>query len=349
MSTLQLKSQLRLDRLAIWVDDIEKTAAFFTNIIGWKRHPMEIDIDEPSVGVMKATLIAGNGLWLELVQPISEGPGMDILKEKGNGAFIEFDIEALGSDYDKILDTMESDGVEMLGMDGSPLVNGGLIAEGIEGEAEDIGLRIAYWPTDLTGGTPIELYSRDMDDKTNVLNVRDKMWEGQKPDPRTPRINHCCVIVKDLQKTTKFYQNIMGWQLSPENFDLTEEDEKVGKLKINYVYTNNEGVWLELVQPVGPGPVMDYLTEQGEGCIAEIAIEVEDLGAYYDKMKAIGIQLLDIDWEPLSDEHKYQVLPDGDKIAYFPSDVACGMVIELIERTSKETGILSRLYARSLE
>ena len=80
-----------------------------------------------------------------------------------------------------------------------------------------------------------------------------------------------------------------------------------------------------------------------------VAIEVEDLGAYYDKMKAIGIQLLDIDWEPLSDEHKYQVLPDGDKIAYFPSDVACGMVIELIERTSKETGILSRLYARSLE
>ena len=58
-------------------------------------------------------------------------------------------------------------------------------------------------------------------------------------------------------------------------------------------------------------------------------------------MKARGIQLESTDGTPLSDEEKATVLdPSGDKIAYFPREVSCGMTIEIFERGPRETSLI---------
>ena len=71
--------------------------------------------------------------------------------------------------------------------------------------------------------------------------------------------------------------------------------------------------------------------------------EVDDLAAYYDEMKAKGVQMVGIDGTPLDDSEKYYVLdPYGEKIAIFPPEVSRGMTIEVIERGPRETSILHR-------
>ncbi len=350
MSMKQLEHPLRMDHLAIWVGDMDKTIAFLTDIVGWKVHPMviEVDEDDPTVGGMKAIFVDGNGLWLELIEPTTPGPGMDILDEVGPGAIVEANFEALGKDYFKAIDIMEAKGVQMLAMDGSPLADYGRIYEGVQGleETAETGQHIAYWPAEATGGTTVEIYSREMDDETNLLNVRDEQWKNEKPDLESPRSHHVVVMVKDIEHAAKFYTETMGLKRSPATFDIAAEDnDGLGAMKIAFVNTGNKKIWLELCQPEGPGPVMDYLTEKGEGQMTELVVEVDDLGNYYETLKAKGVQLADINGTPLEENKKYDVLqPSGDKIAYFPKDVACGMNIEIVERGPRETSILHRLY-----
>src|ERR1700722_19751325 len=77
-----------LEHLAVWVQDLDKTAAFLQDALGWRRHPLKfgVEADSKVYGGMKLGFVDANGIWLELVQPTTPGPGMDFLKEKGNGA-----------------------------------------------------------------------------------------------------------------------------------------------------------------------------------------------------------------------------------------------------------------------
>ena len=60
-----------------------------------------------------------------------------------------------------------------------------------------------------------------------------------------------------------------------------------------------------------------------------------------NKMKSKGITLINIEGSPLNDEKKYHVLePYGDKLSYIPSDVSCGMTIEVFERGPRETSLI---------
>ncbi len=86
---------------------------------------------------------------------------------------------------------------------------------------------------------------------------------------------------------------------------------------------------------------MDLLNEKGDGYIAELIVEVDDTDKYYDEMKEKGVQMLSIDGAPLDDNEKGFILePYGDKLAYFPKDVSCGMTIEVCQRGPRETSIL---------
>ncbi len=351
MSSLQLKNPLRLDHLAIWVDDMNKAVAFCTDVMGWKRHPMVIEVsdDDPTVGGMEAVFIDANGLWLEFILPTSPGPGMDILEEKGAGTIVEINFEALNSDFQTILKSMNDKKIQMLNMDGSPLVNSGKIQEGVRGQDEttETGQYIAYWPKPLAGGSTVEVYERVESDATNLLNVRDAQWKDEQPDKNAPRLHHISIMVRDLEDTAKFYTDTLGLPRSPATFSIdSEENREIGGMNITFIHTNNRRVWLELVAPRGPGPIMDYLNMKGDGYFAELIAEVDDIETFYDQMKAKGIQLTNIDGTPLSDSKKYDVVePYGEKIVYIPEDIACGMTIEVIERGPTNDSIMNRLYA----
>ena len=86
---------------------------------------------------------------------------------------------------------------------------------------------------------------------------------------------------------------------------------------------------------------MDTLKEKGDGYLAELIVEVDDLDRFYADLQLQGIQLLDIDGNPFSGSEKGSVLePYGDRIAYLPEDVSCGMTIEVCQRGPRETSLL---------
>lgn len=336
-------NKLRLDHIAIWVEDTAKTSYFLTEIMGWKRHPMEFGVspEDKTTGGMQGVFFDANGLWLETILPTSPGPGMDILKEKGDGAIVEINFEP--DDYQAVIDDMNVRGIGMLNMDGSPLgADGGVIKEGVTDEdgIDEHGQRIAYWPTELSGGTTVEIYEYRENEDQGLLNIRNSMWENEKPDPNSPRTDRLAIIVRDLESTARFYTDVMGLKRHPMKFGVdASTNESVGGMKATFIDAN--GVWLALVQPVGPGPLMDYLNENGDGHVAELIVEVDDLGAFYEKMKAKGVTLINIDGTPLSDDKKYHVLePYGDKLAYIPEDVSCGITIEVFERGPRETSLI---------
>lgn len=156
----------------------------------------------------------------------------------------------------------------------------------------------------------------------------------------TPRTDRVAIVVKDLERTASFYTNILGMQRHPMQFGVDATvNQSIGGMKGTFIDAN--GLWLALIQPVGPGPLMDYLEEKGDGHIAELIVEVDDLAAYYDEMKANGVTLNNIDGTPLNNEKKFHVLePYGDKLAYLPEQTSCGITIEVFERGPRETSLI---------
>lgn len=333
--------ELRLDHIVIWVDDMEKTSRFLTDVMGWQRHPLEIGIDaDETTGGMRGAFFDAGGFWLELILPTGPGPGMDILNEQGAGALVEINFEAI--DYEAVLSRMHDQGIRMLNMDGTPLRNGGTIQEGVieAGEIEEPGQRIAYWPTSLSRGTSVEVYERG--DETSLIVERDKQWGNRERDPKAPRLDRIAIFVEDLEASARFYTDVLGLERHPMGFGLeADANEEVGGMSGAFIDAN--GVWLALIQPRGPGPLMDTLKEKGDGYLAELIVEVDDIERFYDDLQAKGIPLLDINGAPLPDNEKASVLaPYGDRIAYLPEDVSCGMTIEVCQRGPRETSLIHR-------
>lgn len=337
------KPNLRLDHIAVWTGNLDAASHFFTDIVGWKRHPMEFGVssEDATTGGMQGVFFDGNGLWLEFILPTSPGPGMDILEEKGSGAIVEINFEP--ANYDTTLAEMKAKGIAMENMDGSPLGDdGGTIKEGV-GKGDDIeekGQRIAYWPKSLSRGSTVEIYEMTPDDDEALLTIRDKMWESEKDSPTGPRVDHIAIFVEDLERTASFYTDVMGLRRHPMKISVDgDANGKVGGLEMTFIDAN--GVWLELVQPKGPGPIMDVLKEQGDGHLAELVVEVDDMEKYYDEMKAKGVQMVYADGSPIPENEKCFVLePYGIKAAYFPKDASQGMTIEVTQRGPRDKCLL---------
>jgi len=347
MTNTKIDHQLRFDHTAIWVEDMDKTVSFLTDIVGWRRHPMVVEVsdDDPTIGGMQAVFVDANGLWLEMILPTTEGPGMEILREVGDGAIVEINFEP--ANYEAVLDDMRARAIPMFNMDGSPLgADGGRIEEGVAGVegTHETGQRIAYWSTELTRGTSVEIYELIKEDETNLLNIREKQWEEEYKNPTGPRMSHISIVVADLDKTASFYTDVMGLKRHPMKFGVeADANEGIGGMEACFIDAN--GVYLELFQPTGPGPLMDILNEKGDGYVAELIAEVDDIAAYYDQVKAKGVQMVGLDGTPLDDNEKCIVLqPHGDKIAYFPADICRGLTIEIIERGPKETSVMHELH-----
>ena len=83
----------RLDHIAVWSANWKESAKFLEEYIGWDLHPIIFGAAGESVGDMELVFINGNGLWVELVQPTSEGPGMELLDILGDGAIVELDFQ----------------------------------------------------------------------------------------------------------------------------------------------------------------------------------------------------------------------------------------------------------------
>ena len=130
------------------------------------------------------------------------------------------------------------------------------------------------------------------------------------------RIEHIGIAVKDFEASMKPYQELLGLELSG-----VEEVIVEGALnKVAFFPLRETEVEL-LYTTADNGLIADHLREHGEG-IHHIAFEVDDIDAWFEKLKAKNVQVM---WD--------KVIPGsrGTRVLFFRPESFNGVYIELLE------------------
>jgi catechol 2,3-dioxygenase-like lactoylglutathione lyase family enzyme len=331
-----------LEHLAVWVKDLDKTAAFLSNTLGWRRHPLEFGVDNDSkvFGGMKLGFVDANGIWLELVEPTTPGPGMDFLNDKGKGALVELDFFV--DDFERADAAVRAKGIQPMGMDGKPMVNGGLLTEWAikDGKRVRGDERLLYMPMDVSRGTSVEI---GWEYPNGVVLLRDATWSETQRTPRSaPHVDHTIVLAADLEKTAAFYTGVLGLPRIPLKNGIAREWMGVGDEGHTWIAGNPKGMWIEVVQPSASATGKAILANKqfGDGMIMELDVEVTDIDKFYNTMKAKGIVMTTDGETPLPDGKKaVTVSTTGDRYYYFPVTKSEGMRIMVFQRGPKATSL----------
>jgi catechol 2,3-dioxygenase-like lactoylglutathione lyase family enzyme len=309
------------DHIAVWAEDTEATAHFLTNVMGWRRHPTVIRVsdEEKTTGGMIGTFFDAPGLWIELIEPTTPGPGQDILDQLGDGALVEINFD-LGDAYGLALERLAARGIEMLSMDGSPLKDGGTIDEGVfEGdEIQNPGQRIAYFPTELTGGTTVEYYEVLSDDEGSLIHERDRVWRNEQRAPGTPWVDHVAIVTDDAARAAAFFSDHMGLQAG----SLNVHADGSRSILVDANGADEKTLWLRLLEPAPGSREAAILAARGPGHILEFGVVVEDLASFAKHAASLGTGLVDDSGEPAANPAEA-----GD--AWFASADSRGIPIHL--------------------
>jgi catechol 2,3-dioxygenase-like lactoylglutathione lyase family enzyme len=332
----------RLSHIAVWVDDIDATARALESMLGWTRAPFALTTASDSiVGGLDLALVDANGFWIELVQPLGPGPAMDMLKRRGPGSINELIFRP--RDFTTFVTGIRNQGIGLLGIDGRPLAGDGtLVLERRDGDRRrPHSVRIAYLTETITRGTTVELYDGGDLSGDPFTRVAPPILR-QAPSGQTARVDRLAIMVEDIERSAAFYTDVLGLRRHPTTFTLDGgSNANSGGMKVSFIDAGS--AWLALVQPVGDGPLRNYLRKNGDGFIAELIVEVNDLGAYHDAMKRRGVKLVDTRGQPVSEREKAHVLqPFGDRIGYLPASAVGNMTIEISQRGPRTTSLIHR-------
>ena len=126
------------------------------------------------------------------------------------------------------------------------------------------------------------------------------------------KIKHIGVAVDNLQTARDFFQ---------ETFGLTTSDqENFGELLFSFIPM--EGTNLELLQSTeADGQISKFIQKRGQG-VHHIALEVDDVQAELDRLKAKGLKL--INEKPYRNAHQ-------DLVAFIHPKSTFGVLIELVQ------------------
>jgi methylmalonyl-CoA/ethylmalonyl-CoA epimerase len=128
------------------------------------------------------------------------------------------------------------------------------------------------------------------------------------------KINHIAIAVNNIEEAAKFYQEVMGLNLTGVEV-VTAQKTRVGFIKIG---ESN----IELVQPSEPdSPLVKFLETKGQG-IHHICFEVNDVEAEVNAYIKKGATL--IDQKPRPGAH-------NTKVAFVHPKSSSGVLIELCE------------------
>jgi len=126
-------------------------------------------------------------------------------------------------------------------------------------------------------------------------------------------IDHLGVAVKSIDEALRFYESLLGMQVS--------QRETVEQEKVNVAMLPLGGPRLELLEASDPSSVIaKFIEKRGEG-LHHVALKVPDLGAAVEKLKAAGARLLN-EPRPGAGGHTY--------VFVHPSSTG-GVLLELIQ------------------
>ncbi|MCA1319513.1 VOC family protein [Bacillus tianshenii] len=121
------------------------------------------------------------------------------------------------------------------------------------------------------------------------------------------RLEHVGIMVKDIQKSTSFYTDVLGLKLKGEL------DHPNGKIKLAFLGFEVEGeTEIELIEGYN-----DALPAEGK--VHHIALTVDDVEAEYERLQNLDVKFVENEITPLPNGARYIFFegPDGERIELF--------------------------------
>ncbi|MBM7619277.1 lactoylglutathione lyase [Bacillus tianshenii] len=121
------------------------------------------------------------------------------------------------------------------------------------------------------------------------------------------RLEHVGIMVKDIQKSTSFYTDVLGLKLKGEL------DHPNGKIKLAFLGFEVEGeTEIELIEGYN-----DAL--HAEGKVHHIALTVDDVEAEYERLQSMDVKFVENEITTLPNGARYIFFegPDGERIELF--------------------------------
>ena len=129
------------------------------------------------------------------------------------------------------------------------------------------------------------------------------------------RINHIAIVVEEIDDALHFWRDALGLKVTHTE-DIPDQDSVVTFLSVG----NTD---IELVKSTSEeSGVARYLKKRGPG-IHHICLEVDDIEALLESLKASGVRL--INSEPV-------IGTDGKRIAFVHPESTHGVLVELYEQ-----------------
>ncbi|GAB6281000.1 MAG: methylmalonyl-CoA epimerase [Thermovirga sp.] len=128
-------------------------------------------------------------------------------------------------------------------------------------------------------------------------------------------IDHIGIAVASIGESLKFWEQSLGVKCTGI--------EEVAEQKVKTAFLPLGDAEIELLEATDPeSPVAKFIEKKGEG-IHHLAIRVENLEEALEKMKALGLKLID---------EKPRYGAGGARIAFVHPKTAGGVLLELSER-----------------
>ena len=136
------------------------------------------------------------------------------------------------------------------------------------------------------------------------------------PLVRGAQLDHVAIAVHDAGETAKLFRDVLGAE-----FLFFGDNASQGFRFVQYGFPF--GGRVELVTPIAEGFVSRFLDKRGEG-VHHMTFKVTDLAAQVDRMRAAGVQLIQVN---LEDTHW--------KEAFIHPKNAHGVLIQVAESSSR--------------
>jgi methylmalonyl-CoA epimerase len=137
------------------------------------------------------------------------------------------------------------------------------------------------------------------------------------------KIDHIAILVRDLEKAVRVYSKGLGLHV--------ERIEESSEFHVRMAFIPVGDVYVELIEPIGPGRAKDFLEKNGEG-LYHICYRVADIEKAMEKF---GSTLKFRDAIPRKGSA-------GALVAFLEPDGLFSVYTELVERRSQDPNPLDR-------
>ena len=133
------------------------------------------------------------------------------------------------------------------------------------------------------------------------------------------KLEHVGIVVKNLEKSLNSYKELLG----VSDTDIETEDYYADGHGASLAFLPFGDAFLELIHPKQE---VDFMRDRDGDLLNHIAIEVDDIEAFYEKMKSKGVALL---------EGGIREGSRGTKVFFFQPEVFNGIFVEIVEKPKR--------------